>query len=124
LAVVLSQQWRALYFDRRILELDRTSGHRELASHRMIHCNDHAALEQMRSLSNSTVSSTAPHGTPASPHELHYFLLRELASEFVDDAREFFERPGAAGVFLEARVVDQFGPPDRFAKRLPREAAL
>src|SRR5208337_3391221 len=48
ICVVLAQQGRGCHFDRRILEADGTSRHREVAAHGMFDGDDHAALLEMR----------------------------------------------------------------------------
>ncbi len=49
-AIVLTQQWRTHDLDGRILELDGTSGHRELAAHRMTALEDCSEWRYMRRL--------------------------------------------------------------------------
>src|SRR6266852_620394 len=118
-AIMLPQQRRALHFDRRIFELNRTSGHRELAPHRMIHRGYHAALLQMWVIEqlDGVEHGAAWHTRLA--HEPHHLLLAALAGKILDDARQLFDMLHAVGVLLEARIVDQFGSSNHFAKRLP-----
>src|SRR5229473_2440556 len=74
-AIMLPQQRRALHLDRRIFELDRTSGHRE-----------HAALLQMRVIEqlDGVEHGAAWHTRLA--HEPHHLLLAALAGKILDDA--------------------------------------
>src|SRR5208282_2272832 len=119
LAVVLAEQRRTLYFDRRIFELHRTSGHREFPAHRMVDRYDHFALAQMRvgEQLDTIEHRTARH--PRLAHDFHHFLLGPGGGPFLDDFRQGFDILAALLAVGKAWIDRHLGLAHRRKRRLP-----
>src|SRR5215471_8524008 len=88
LGIVLAQQGGHAQFDRRILKLYRTTGHRELAARRMFDVDNHAALAQMRILEDlDAVENLAARHAGVAEY-FHHLVLGMRARPGVDDSAE------------------------------------
>src|SRR5712692_3342441 len=85
IAVVMSQKRRTSYIRRRIVELDRAAGHRELTPHRVIDRDDHAALAQVRVVEQFDAVEHGAAWHTRLAHDLHDLMLGARAGPFLED---------------------------------------
>src|ERR1700730_26219 len=117
--VMLAKKWGAANVDRRIPKLHRASRHRELATHRMLHRDDHPALAQMRVVEqfDAVEHLAARHAGLA--EDLHHLMLGVRGGPLVDSRGYFFDVMVARAPILEALIGGQFRAAHRIAQVRP-----
>src|SRR6266851_8524861 len=110
---MLPEQRRRLYVGWRVLQLHRTSRHRELAAYRMVYRHDHPALAHMRVVEEFDAVEHGAARNAGSTQHLHHFVLGIFTGPFLDNPREFLHMVLTILALLEARIIGKVGPSDR-----------
>src|SRR5260370_30526573 len=110
LCIMLLQQRRRLYVGGRVLQLYRTSRHRELAAHRMVYRHDHTALAHMRIVEQFDAVEHGAARNAGSTQHLHHFVLVMLTRPFLDNPREFLHVFLTFLSLLDARIMGKVWP--------------
>ena len=113
--VVLAQQRRGFHFDRRILESHRTSRHREVAAHRMLDRDDHAALLEMRIVQQLDAVEHRAARDAGLAEDPHHLVLGVASGPFVDDRGQRLDVLRAVPSY-ETLVAQDLGMTDHFAQ--------